>query len=50
MAQEMKIERNPRGYFTLYLNGRFVGNFDTVREAIEEAERSEDSYVVGLDE
>lgn len=33
---EVRIVRNPRGYFTLYVNGQFAGNYDTVNEALKE--------------
>lgn len=35
---DVEIRRNSRGYYTLYMNGDFVGNFDTVQEASQEAE------------
>lgn len=36
MDTEVRIVRNPRGYFTLYVNGQFAGNYDTVNEALAE--------------
>ena len=35
---DVEIRRNSRGYYTLYVSGDFVGNFDTVQEAAQEAE------------
>lgn len=29
----LEIKRNPKGYYTLYVNGVFHGNYDTVHEA-----------------
>ena len=33
-----EIERSPRGYYILTVNGKFEGNYDTVSEATNEAE------------
>lgn len=33
---EVRIVRNERGQFTLYVNGKFEGNYDTVNEALAE--------------
>ena len=35
----MRIVRNPRGYYELWINGRFEGNFDTALEAAQEYEK-----------
>ena len=35
----VEIKRNPRGYYTLYIEGDFAGNFDTAQEASNEAEQ-----------
>lgn len=32
------IVRNPRGYYSLYVDGLFEGNYDTQDEAIEAVE------------
>lgn len=32
----VSITRDPRGYFTLMIDGEFAGNFDTLREAYAE--------------
>ena len=37
-APEMEVRRDPRGYYTLTVNGRFAGNFETVTEAVIEYE------------
>lgn len=37
MSELIKIVRNPRGYYTLTVNGIFEGNFDTAKEAADEA-------------
>ena len=34
----VEIKHNPRGYYTLYVDGRFGGNFDTYGEARREYE------------
>lgn len=33
---DVEISRNPRGYYTLYIDGKFAGNFDTFGEAVDE--------------
>lgn len=38
MSERIQIARNPRGYYTLTVNGIFEGNFDTLKEAADEAE------------
>ena len=35
---DVEIKRNPRGYYTLMIDGKFAGNFDTAQEASKEAE------------
>ena len=37
--REMKIKRNPRGYYTLYVDDQFYGNYDTYGEAAREYEQ-----------
>lgn len=32
-----EIKHNPKGYYTLTIDGEFQGNFDTVEEAVNEA-------------
>ncbi len=34
----MEIKRDPKGYYTLLVNGEFAGNFDSVCEAAKEYE------------
>lgn len=34
----MEIKHNPRGYYTLMVDGKFAGNFDSVQEAMDEYE------------
>lgn len=34
----IEIQRDRRGYYTLRIDGRFEGNFDTAEEAAREAE------------
>ena len=41
MCKTIDVKRNPSGYYTLYLNGQFAGNFDTISEALQEAEETE---------
>lgn len=36
---EYSIERDKKGYYTLFVNGQFEGNFDSVMEAIREVEK-----------
>lgn len=36
---ESEIKRNPRGYYTLRINGVFEGNYDGYTEAIEAYEK-----------
>lgn len=36
---EYSIEHDNKGYYTLFVNGKFEGNYDTVNEAIQEIER-----------
>lgn len=40
MREDMtcRIERNSRGYYALYIDGEFAGNFDSVKEAADEYE------------
>lgn len=35
---QIDIKRTSRGYYTLYLDGKFVANCDTPEEAAREAE------------
>jgi hypothetical protein len=37
--EHIDIVRNPKGYYTLKIDGRFCGNFDTIVEASKEAEQ-----------
>lgn len=39
MNDEFRVVRNPRGYYTLYRNGVFCGNYDSVYEAGQEIEQ-----------
>lgn len=34
-----EIKRDPRGYYTLYINGVFEGNYDTAAEAAQAYEQ-----------
>lgn len=36
---DIVISRNDRGYYVLTIDGRFEGNFDTLKEAADESER-----------
>lgn len=36
---ESEIKRDPRGYYTLHINGVFDGNYDSYMEAIEAYEK-----------
>lgn len=36
---ESEIKRDPRGYYTLNINGIFEGNYDSYMEAIEAYEK-----------
>lgn len=36
---ESEIKRDPRGYYTLHINGVFEGNYDSYMEAIEAYEK-----------
>lgn len=36
---ESEIKRDPRGYYTLNINGVFEGNYDSYMEAIEAYEK-----------
>lgn len=36
---ESEIKRDPRGYYTLLINGAFEGNYDNYMEAIEAYEK-----------
>lgn len=36
---ESEIKRDPRGYYTLHINGAFEGNYDNYMEAIEAYEK-----------
>lgn len=38
MAEDryVSIKRDPRGYFTLTIDGEFAGNYDTLQEAYAE--------------
>lgn len=36
--EDVKIIKNPKGYFSLFVNGEFRGNYDTISEAILEYE------------
>lgn len=38
MTATMEIKRDPRGYYTLLVNGMFAGNFDSISEAAQEYE------------
>ena len=35
----MEIRRNDRGYYEMYIDGKFIGNYDTVGEAAKDYER-----------
>lgn len=32
---EVKITRKPQGYFELTIDGKFIGNYDTFKEAVD---------------
>ncbi len=34
----MQIKHNPRGYYTMYVDGKFFGNYDRIGEAITDYE------------
>lgn len=36
---DMEIKRHSQGYYSLFLNGRFEGNYDTQMEAVEAYEQ-----------
>ena len=37
--EHINIFHDPRGYYTLTIDGKFCGNFDTIPEAANEAEQ-----------
>lgn len=37
-TSDVEILRDMRGYYTLFVNGDFIGNFDTALEASKEAD------------
>ena len=40
-AAHMEIKRNPKGFYTLYIDGRFEGNYDSYTEAAKAYEEIE---------
>ena len=37
---EIDIVHSPFGYYTMYIDGRFYGNYDTVKEAFDDVENA----------
>ena len=35
---ELRIIHDPHGYYTMYIDGKFYGNYDTVSEAVADYE------------
>lgn len=41
LPESVMIHRSPLGYYTVTVNGRFYGNYDTVSEAVKDLKSAE---------